>query len=203
MVLLGALAVSARRSPQGLLDKLDRPVSELVVACRTARAVRAAHLVSALAEPQVAAMAVAVGSASALRRSCADPGASARSTAWWQPCLVVLTGVAVRRGLCRAIARQRPPAELWLTDPEGFSLPSKHASLAALTAGSCARAFGAGRTGSHAAALLAAATVGASRVCLGVHWPSDVLAGWAFAASWLDLTQSATSMTQRTLGGSR
>ncbi len=176
---LAGLAATARRR-DGWLGRLDGAVVTTVANHRSATAVRAAGAVSALAEPGPAIVSLAAAAAVAARRS------------GWRaaigPCIAVLAGTTVRRGLSHAIARQRPPAVLWLAEPEGFSLPSKHTCLAALTAGACASALGADRAAGHAATLLAATGVGASRICLGVHWPTDVLAGWLFAAGWLDLT---------------
>ena len=139
----------------------------------------AARGISALAEPGVTYPAAIVAGIGASRRA-----------GWRRACvplLVVATGAAARRRLSRVIARPRPPAAAWLIEPEGFSLPSKHTTIAALTAGACVQAAGA-RSPRYAAPALAAAAVGASRVYLGVHWPGDVLAGWMFAAGWLWLT---------------
>jgi membrane-associated phospholipid phosphatase len=176
----GAVLVLASSADHGLAAGLDRRAFEAVRAHRGPGAVEVARVVSALAEPHVAYPVLALAGISGARRS-----------PWWQaavPCLVVAGGAAVRRHLSRVIARQRPPAEAWLAEPEGFSLPSKHTTLAVLTVGAAARAIGIRGAPAHAATALAAAGVGASRVCLGVHWPADVVAGWLFAVGWLHLT---------------
>jgi len=70
------------------------------------------------------------------------------------------------------------------------SFPSGHSTMAAavyLTLGMVASRFVPRRRLKVlliGVAMLVTAAVGVSRVYLGVHWPSDVLAGWAVGASW-------------------
>jgi membrane-associated phospholipid phosphatase len=66
--------------------------------------------------------------------------------------------------------------------------PSRHTTLVTLGAGLVARSLGCRRASRRALPLGAA--VGVSRLVLGVHWPTDVLSGWAFAASALALAET-------------
>jgi membrane-associated phospholipid phosphatase len=74
-------------------------------------------------------------------------------------------------------------------DVEGYGLPSGHAQLSVVVWGTVADALK--KTWVWIAAILIAGLIGFSRVYLGVHFPSDVLAGWLvgalllFAYLWL------------------
>ena len=90
----------------------------------------------------------------------------------------------------RVVARARPDLVEHLVPVHNASFPSGHAAgsavvyltLAAL-ASQVVRERAARRYLFGAAVLLTGA-IGSSRVYLGVHWPSDVLAGWSFGTLW-------------------
>ena len=175
-----AMAIIASRvTQQGLLAHADRAAFAAVRTRRCPAGIAVARAISAFAEPGVTYPAAVLAGITASGRT------SWRQTAG--PVLVVATGAVTRRCISRIIARPRPPSTAWLTEPEGYSLPSKHTTAAALTAGACARAVGTQSHG-YVASTAAALLVGGSRVYLGVHWPGDVLAGWLFAVGWLRLT---------------
>jgi undecaprenyl-diphosphatase len=86
--------------------------------------------------------------------------------------------------------RPRPDIVPHLADSSGSSFPSGHAMVAAavyLTIGVMlaeTQARMAVRAYLMIFFSLVVVLIGASRVYLGVHWPSDVLAGWAVGAAW-------------------
>jgi undecaprenyl-diphosphatase len=126
-----------------------------------------------------------------------------------RPATALLMFVAVAGGqvlsslLKFEVDRPRPDLVSHLVSETSLSFPSGHAMLSAvtyLTLGSMAARFLPGRTTKIfvlGLAILTTLLVGASRVYLGVHWPSDVLAGWCAGFAWAMLCWLVARFLQR------
>ncbi len=85
-------------------------------------------------------------------------------------------------------ARLRPDENLRLAEVHYQSFPSGHSANSMIVyLGIALLAFDdpKHRRWAVGAALLLSFLIGCSRPILGVHWPSDVVAGWSFGAVWL------------------
>jgi membrane-associated phospholipid phosphatase len=111
------------------------------------------------------------------------------------PLVIGVVGVggigAIDAAVKDGVARPRPPAELHAVGANGYSFPSGHAIFSALVILLCATLLThwvVKRPGPRAAlwagSIILLLAVGISRVYLGVHYPSDVLAGWTLAIAW-------------------
>ncbi len=130
---------------------------------------------------------------------------------WWRgerraapvTLVVMLLGWGLMNGIKYAVRRARPPVPERLVDLSTYSFPSGHAMMSAMVAavaivlvrrgllgrrsiGDGPAGDGARRRGRAAAAVVTAASllIGISRLYLGAHWCTDVLAGWALGALW-------------------
>ncbi|HYJ29733.1 MAG TPA: phosphatase PAP2 family protein [Allosphingosinicella sp.] len=84
-------------------------------------------------------------------------------------------------------ARLRPVAHEHLVEVQTLSFPSGHAANSTMVYLSLALLLTTGyprRAIAVWSAVWLAILIGASRLVLGVHWPSDVIAGWAFGLAW-------------------
>jgi undecaprenyl-diphosphatase len=118
--------------------------------------------------------------------------------------LATLGGTAVSEGLKVGFARPRPDLVAHAVDVTSMSFPSGHAMLSAvtyLTIGALlARTQGRTLLRGYilGAAVLLTLLIGVSRIYLGVHWPTDVLAGWCLGAAWALLCWgAATALADR------
>jgi undecaprenyl-diphosphatase len=111
------------------------------------------------------------------------------STALFVSCAVA-SGALVNTGLKSIFVRPRPEVVPHLVTVASASFPSGHAMNSAMVfltlATLLARAHEDLRVRIYliTIAIILTSMVGMSRVYLGVHWPSDVLAGWSIGALW-------------------
>ncbi|GAA5039335.1 phosphatase PAP2 family protein [Actinopolymorpha pittospori] len=124
-----------------------------------------------------------------------------------QPILIALVAYGGVRVLVNVVKnlvdRERPSSSVAIEAASGYSFPSGHAAGAVVTFGVIAfmatatvRSRG-GRMALWSGAALLALGVSSSRVYLGVHYLSDVLAAWAIGISWLTILVVGISVVQR------
>lgn len=131
----------------------------------------------------------------------------------WRPVVLALVGgggTALVLFTAKAlVGRQRPPLPFAAIAADGYSFPSGHATgtaaIMVLSAWMMTRWLITGWTGRvivWAMAIGSALVIGYSRVYLGVHYVSDVLAGWLLGIAWAGIVMLVGSWWT-TSGGAR
>jgi uncharacterized membrane protein YoaK (UPF0700 family)/membrane-associated phospholipid phosphatase len=184
---LGALAIAAflvltRELRHGALDQLDQTLLRWVVSLRVPGWNAAALDLTALGSPLVLAI---VGSIAGLFL-----GFARDRRGLVQLVLAATGGGLGSTVLKRVLERERPSLSLRLIDVSSWSYPSGHSlasaciylTLASLLAQRLPRASQ--RVTASALALLLSLAIGCSRAYLGVHYPSDIAAGFLLGSGW-------------------
>lgn len=131
-----------------------------------------------------------------------------RSGKWLPTVLAVVgtCGIGLVIVAAKAIVgRSRPGSPFALVSEGGYSFPSGHATGTAAVALICAWMVSrwvvtgwAARVAAWAVAVAVTGAVGFSRVYLGVHYVSDVLAGWLLGAAWAGMVMLVGSWWENT-----
>ncbi len=120
--------------------------------------------------------------------------------------VVTMLGSSLLNGLVKAaVDRARPVLPDPVAHANGLSFPSGHAQSAMVAASVLLLVFlpalrGRWRTAAVTAGVVFVLAVGFARVSLGVHFVSDVIAGYVLGAAWVAVTTAAFSAWRRERG---
>jgi membrane-associated phospholipid phosphatase len=201
VVLCGILMlVGAAVKHSSRINSLDRRITNFVVAHRTPALNQLMKIVTWSGSWLVTlGMAVLLGIL-VWRRRLPAAAVIAVLAGWWGE----LLAVTVTK---RVVMRPRPPESVWLVKAHGWSFPSGHTANATVvfaTAAAVATVFVQRRPWRSliwALAVLATALVGFSRIELGVHWTTDVLASAIWTVAWLVVLAKTLQVTARSPAG--
>jgi membrane-associated phospholipid phosphatase len=119
--------------------------------------------------------------------------------------LFAMAGSAALTYGIKALVERKRPGITFVLGPvdNGFAFPSGHTLNSTVFWGMVAGLVWAGlrstlaRIAVASAALLLSIGIGLSRVYLGYHWATDVLAGWTIAVTWLAVVVTIAYLTRR------
>jgi len=124
----------------------------------------------------------------------------------WNSAIFLLVSVAggtvISDTIKMLMKRPRPDFVADVAQMQTFSFPSGHAFLSAVTFLTLGVLLARSQQSSGlkiyvmTAAILLALLVGLSRLYLGVHWPTDVLAGWCLGAAWAIVCWSVAALIE-------
>jgi undecaprenyl-diphosphatase len=104
--------------------------------------------------------------------------------------IVGMGGFLLMLALKFSVVRPRPTLVPWLVDADIWSFPSGHAMMTMAIFLSLAVLVGRARSSRRVRSVLVVValglslTVGSTRLYLGVHYPSDLVAGWSVGLAW-------------------
>ena len=193
-LLVGGTLTTVYAVAPGALDAVDRPVWAWLVDHRPASLFTFMDLVSKSGSIMVVTVLTAILTAMLV------------ATRRWIPAITVALTMAAAGDLTwtmkSAFGRERPPADEMLGLVErGFAFPSGHsltsAALAVMGASTIALVLPRLRRPAIAFAVTSTLLIGGSRLYLGVHWLTDVLAGWAIGAGLASIAIAAAVTLER------
>jgi|SRR5215469_2084974 len=120
--------------------------------------------------------------------------------------LLTMAGALFLDAMLKLLIRRPRPVPFFIPKPSTYSFPSGHALVSfcfyGLLAGMASLQLKAPwqRAAVWAGAAVVIGSIGLSRIYLGVHWPSDVVAGYAAAIVWMGAVR-AVALRERKLPG--
>jgi len=121
----------------------------------------------------------------------------------WLILIATIGGVLLSLGLKEIFARERPPLIFHLLTVKSMSFPSGHAMMSSVVYLTQGALLAKTRSNKNLrvyiliVAIILVFLIGISRIYLGVHYPTDVLAGWSAGLAWASLCWLAAKYLQR------